>query len=215
MSDTTSTTGVEPDAVRGRAVDAALAIIQERGPDALTLGEVANRLGIAAVALQRTFATYDDLLEAVAERWFRAKVRIMEDVVASDLPPRRKMYEFFARRFILLRDSFRADPVLFQMHCELGNQHFEVVRSYVDLGDHYLCEIIAEAMSDGHFPGLSIDEALSLINQMTSAYVNIALMVMIMDKLSEAKLARIVDTIFDGLSAEDRGAIGVKGLRAA
>ena len=50
---------------------------------------------------------------------------------------------------------------------------------------------------------------------MISAYVNIALMVMIMDKLSEAKLARIVDTIFDGLSAEDRGAIGVQGLRAA
>ena len=215
MSATTSANGVEPDPVRDRAVDAALAIIQDRGPAALTLGEVANRLGIAVVALQRTFASYDDLLEAVAERWFRAKVRIMEEVVASDLPPRRKMYEFFARRFVLLRDSYRADPVLFQMHCDLGNQHFEVVRSYVDLGDHYLCEIIGEAMSDGHFPGLSIDEALSLINQMTSAYVNIALMVMIMDKLSEAKLARIVDTIFDGLSAEDRGAIGVQGLRAA
>ncbi|MDP3674363.1 MAG: TetR family transcriptional regulator [Novosphingobium sp.] len=205
----------EPDPVRDRAVDVALALIQERGPHALTMGEVASRLGVAVVALQRTFETYDDLLEGVAERWFRAKVRIMEDVVASDLPPRRKMYEFFARRFVLLRDSYRADPVLFQMHCDLGNQHFEVVRSYVDLGDHYLCEIIAEAMADGHFPGLSIDEALSLINQMVSAYVNIALMVMIMDKLSEAKLARIVDTIFDGLSAEDRGAIGVQGLRAA
>jgi AcrR family transcriptional regulator len=205
----------QSDSVRDSAIDAALAIIQERGPNALTLGEVASRLGIAPIALQRTFETYDDLLEGVAERWFRAKVRIMEEVVASDLPPRRKMYEFFSRRFVLLRDSFRADPVLFQMHCDLGNQHFEVVRSYVDLGDHYLCEIIAEAMSDGHFPGLSIDEALSLINQMVSAYVNIALMVMIMDKLSEAKLARIVDTIFDGLSAEDRGAIGVKGLRAA
>lgn len=205
----------EPDPVRDRAVDVALALIQERGPHALTMGEVANRMGIAVVALQRTFETYDDLLEGVAERWFRAKVRIMEDVVASDLPPRRKMYEFFARRFVLLRDSYRADPVLFQMHCDLGNQHFQVVRSYVDLGDHYLCEIIAEAMADGHFPGLSIDEALSLINQMVSAYVNIVLMVMIMDRLSEAKLARIVDTIFDGLSAEDRGAIGVQGLRAA
>ncbi|MCA1661967.1 MAG: hypothetical protein LC648_07335 [Novosphingobium sp.] len=105
--------------------------------------------------------------------------------------------------------------MLFQMHCDLGNQHFAVVRSYVDLGDHYLCEIIAEAMSDGHFPGLSIDEALSLINQMVSAYVNITLMILIMDKLSEAKLARIVDAIFDGLSAEDRGALGVKDLRAA
>lgn len=205
----------EPDPARERAVDAALAVIQERGPNALTLGEVASRLGTAVVALQRTFETYDDLLEGVAERWFRGKVRIMEEVVASDLPPRRKMYEFFARRFVLLRDSYRADPVLFQMHCDLGNQHFEVVRSYVDLGDHYLCEIIAEAMSDGHFPGLSIDEALSLINQMVAAYVNISLMILIMDKLSEAKLARIVDTIFDGLSAEDRGAIGVQGLRAA
>ena len=204
---------VEP--MRDRAVDIALVILEERGPDALTMGEVASRIGIAVPALQRTFETYDDLLEAVAERWFRAKVRIMEEVVASDLPPRRKMYEFFARRFILLRDSFRADPVLFQMHCDLGNQHFEVVRSYVDLGDHYLCLIIAEAMDDGHFPGLSIDEALSLINQMISAYVNITLMVMIMDKLSEAKLARIIDTIFDGLSAADRGAIGVQGLRAA
>jgi hypothetical protein len=40
-------------------------------------------------------------------------------------------------------------------------------------------------------------------------------MIMIMDRLSEAKLARIVDAIFDGLSAEDRGALGVKDLRAA
>ena len=215
MSASRNATAAELEPMRDRAVDAALAILEERGPNALTVGEVASRLGITVVTLQRTFETYDDLLEAVAERWFRGKVRIMEEVVASDLPPRRKMYEFFARRFILLRDSFRADPVLFQMHCDLGNQHFEVVRSYVDLGDHYLCLIIAEAMDHGHFPGLSIDEALSLINQMISAYVNIALMVMIMDKLSEAKLARIVDTIFDGLSAEDRGAIGVKGLRAA
>ena len=215
MPTSTIATVAEPDPLHDRAVDAALAIIQERGHAALSLGEVANRLGLTVIALHRSFETYDDLLEGVAERWFRAKVRIMEEVVASDLPPRRKMYEFFARRFILLRDSYRADPVLFQMHCDLGNQHFEVVRSYVDLGDHYLCLIIAEAMDDGHFPGLSIDEALSLINQMISAYVNIALMVMIMDKLSEAKLARIVDTIFDGLSGEDRGAIGVQGLRAA
>ena len=205
----------ERDPARERAVDAALEVLEQRGPNALTLGEVASKVGISVAALQRSFETYDALLEAIAERWFRRKVAIMEEVVASELPPRRKMYEFFARRFVILRDSFNADPVLFQMHCDLGNQHFEVVRSYVDLGDHYLCEIIAEAMSDGHFPGLSIDEALSLINQMVAAYVNIALMMLVMPKLSEAKLARIVDAIFDGLSAEDRGALPVKGLRAA
>ena len=86
----------ERDPARERAVDAALAVLEERGPNALTLGETASRMGISVAALQRTFETYDDLLEAIAERWFRRKVAIMEEVVASDLPPRRK--EFARRR---------------------------------------------------------------------------------------------------------------------
>ena len=70
-------------------------------------------------------------------------------------------------------------------------------------------------MADGYFDGLSVDEALSLVNQMVNTYCNIAVMELIMPKLSEQKLARIIDAIFDGLSAVDRGALGVKGLRAA
>ena len=38
---------------------------------------------------------------------------------------------------------------------------------------------------------------------------------LLMDRLSEEKLARIIDAAFDGLSAQDRGAMGVSGLRAA
>lgn len=200
---------------RERAIDTAEAILDERGANALTLGEVASRMGLPISALARWFESQDVLFEAVAERWFRPKIAIMEEVVASDLPARRKMYEFYARRYVLIRDSWLEDPVRLRTYAEIGNQHYEAVRSYVDLGDHYLCQIIAEAMADGHFAGLSIDEALSLINQMLAAYVNIALMVMVMDRLSEEKLARIVDTVFDGLSAEDRGAKGVTGLRAA
>lgn len=205
----------ELDAGRERAIDVAESIIDERGASALNLGEVATRLGLPLVAMARWFENQDALLEAIAGRWFRPKIAIMEEVVASDLPPRRKMYEFYARRFTAIRDSYRADPVRLRTYADIGNQHYEAVRSYVDLGDHYLCEIIAEAMADGHFPGLSIDEALSLINQMLAAYVNIALMVQVMDRLTEDKLARIVDAVFAGLSAEDRGAKGVTGLRAA
>jgi hypothetical protein len=36
-----------------------------------------------------------------------------------------------------------------------------------------------------------------------------------MERLSEDKLARIIDAVFDGLSAQDRGAKGLAGLRAA
>ncbi len=70
-------------------------------------------------------------------------------------------------------------------------------------------------MADGHFAGLSVDEAISLVNQMTQVYTNIGAMEMIMPRLSTDKLARIIDAVFDGLSAQDRGAKAVSGLRAA
>ena len=201
----------------GRQVLLALMVdlIEERGSSAFTMTELAARANMSAANLYRYFESKEALIEAVAEHWFQPKIAIMEDVIASDLDPRRKMYEFYARRFARMKAEWERDPVIFANYVELGKEHFELVRSYVDLGDHYLAMIIGEAMADGYFSGLSIDEAISLINQMTGLYVNIGAMEPIMHKLSTDKLARIVDAVFDGLSAVDRGAKGVSGLRAA
>ena len=190
-------------------------MVEERGSSAFTMTELAGRAGMSTANLYRYFASKEALFEAVAEHWFRPKVEIMEEVVASDLAPRRKMYEFYARRFARMKSEWERDPVAYASYIELGKEHFELVRSYVDLGDHYLATIIGEAMAEGYFAGLSIDEAISLINQMTGAYVNIGAMERIMPKLSTDKLARIIDAVFDGLSAQDRGAKAVSGLRAA
>lgn len=203
------------EATRARLVETVVAMIEERGTANITAAEIAARTGMSQAGLQRYFESREDLIEAVAGYWFQPKVAIMEEVVASDLPPRRKMYEFFARRFALMKAEWERDPIAFGTYVEIGKENFEQVRSYVDLGDHYLSEIIAEAMGEGYFAGLEVDEALSLVNQMVSVYVNIGAMEMIMPKLSVEKLARIVDAVFDGLSAQDRGAKGITGLRAA
>jgi AcrR family transcriptional regulator len=203
------------EAGQARLVEVACALIEERGGQALTMPEVAMRAGMSPAQVLRYFDSREALLEAIGEYWFRPKVAIMDDVVASELPARRKMYEFFARRFVMMRDAYLADPVAHEMYVELGNEYFEQVRSYVDLADHYLSMIIAEAMGEGYFAGLEIDQTLSLINQMVQPYCNINLMSRMMDRLTEEKLARIIDAIFDGLSAQDRGARGVTGLRAA
>lgn len=203
------------EAGREHLVDIVMAMIEERGNAGFTVVDLASRAGMSPASLYRYFENKEAVIEAVAERWFRPKVAIMEEVVASDLPPRRKMYEFYARRFASIRAMWERDPVAFATYCELGDEHFELVRSYIDLGDHYLGEIIGEAMADGAFAGLEVDEAISLINQMTSCYTNIGVMQFLMPKLSEDKLARIIDALFDGLSAVDRGARAVTGLRAA
>jgi AcrR family transcriptional regulator len=203
------------EAGRERLVDVVMDLIEERGSAALTLTEVASRAGMSPSNLYRYFENREVMIEAAAERWFSPKIAIMDEVMASDLPPRRKMYEFFVRRFVYLRNEYSRDPVAFKTYCDLGEEHFELVRGNIDLADHYLGELVGEAMAEGHFAGLEVDEAISLINQMVHAYCNINVMMYLMDRLSEAKLARIVDAVFDGLSAQDRGALGVTGLRAA
>ena len=196
-----------------RLLDCATALIEERG--ALTLASLADRAGMAQASLARWFADEEALIEALVERWFVPLIAIMDEVMTADLPPRRRMYEFFARRFNHNAARFRSDPVAFGAYEELGTRHFHHVQGYIDLADHYLSEIIGEAMGDGHFAGLEIDRALSLVNQMVAAYLNTGMFKHILDKLDESKLAQIVDAVFDGLSAENRGAKAVAGLRAA
>lgn len=177
-------------------------LIRKRGAVEVTLQEVATEADMSQSNIYRFFDSKEALWEAVAESWFRDKVEIMEEVTASDLPVEQKLYDFFARRFVLMRDKYRSEPELFKSYCELGEEHFEVVKSYLDLGDHYLAMIISEAMDEGYFQGLTIDETVSLINMMVQSYVSADTLMRVTDKLTVNKLQIIIGVIFSGLHNE-------------
>ena len=186
---------------RNRIANMVLDLVKERGTE-ISYQVALAECGLTRSRFEQLFADYDELFDAVAQIWLAPHMKVMEEVLESDLPPPRKMYEFFRRRFVISRDRFREDPENYRMISEMGAANFEKVRSYVDLADHYLAEIIVQAQADGFFAGLEIDEALSLINQMISTYAIPDGIIYIGDKLTEEKLARIIDTIFAGLSAE-------------
>jgi AcrR family transcriptional regulator len=176
-------------------------LVRKRGSADISMTDLAVAAGMSPSNLYRYFENRDALLEAVAERFFAEKIKIMEEVTAADLPVRDKMLDYFGRRFELMVEQYEAEPDLLKSYLEIGQQHFEVVRGYVDLGDHYLSLIVAEAMEQGYFEGLSIDECVSLINQMMQCYTNPEAIIYIgTGKLKVEKLARIVDTIFAGLN---------------
>jgi TetR/AcrR family transcriptional regulator, repressor of the ameABC operon len=187
------------DAGRELLLDQVEELVRKRGSADIAMNELAAAAGMSPSNLYRFFDSKEALLEAVAEKWFADKVAIMEEVTNSDLPVRDKLFSFFARRFVLMNARYNQEPELFKSYCELGEQYFEVIRGYVDLGDHYLAMIIAEAMDAGYFGDLSIDQAVSLINQMVSPYCMPDTLIHIGHKLSEEKLSKIIDTIFIGL----------------
>lgn len=203
------------EAERERIAKLVLDLVKETGAE-VTYSQALNESGVTRARFEQLFEDYDDLFDTIAKTWLAPHLIAMEEVLASDLPPNRKLYEFVSRRFEINRERWRDDPEIFKIICEMGAANMEKVRSYVDLADHYLCEVIVQAQADGFFAGLEIDETLSLINQMISNYTLPDSLIYLGDKLTEQKLARIVDTIFIGLSAEagdDAG--GVNTLRVA
>ncbi|MEC8759067.1 MAG: sugar phosphate nucleotidyltransferase [Bacteroidota bacterium] len=100
---------VQAFAVISRNDQGGLARIDEK-PDEATIQSAIWLDGTVRVSMNYFRVPYCDLLEAVTAEWFAPKLAVMDEVMASDLPPPRKMYEFFARRFILLRQNFRDDP---------------------------------------------------------------------------------------------------------
>ena len=200
---------------RDRIAQLVLDLVKQRGAE-VPYSTAITESGLARSRFEQIFEDYDDLFDAIAKVWLHPHMVVMEEVLATDLPSNRRMYEFFRRRFVINRDRFRSDPEFFTIICEMGAANFERVRSYVDLADHYLCELIVHAQADGYMSGLEIDETLSLINQMISNYTLPDAMIYLGDKLTEEKLARIIDTIFIGLSSEAGDqAGGVNTLRIA
>lgn len=207
-------TAAELDARRVELTKQAMDLIAKRGA-MIGKSDLAAETRVSRARVDEVFPEESDLFESIVEQWYAHDIEIMEAVVASDLPVQRKFYEFYARRFRRERERYNEDPGLFALYVELGSERIEQVRGYIDLADHYLTELIAQAQAEGFFAGLTINRALSLINQMVLCYTSPQVMLMLEGRLTEDKLAAIVDTLFAGLSAADRGAAPVIGLRIA
>ena len=194
-------TAEEARAKRAELVQLAMDLIEKRH-SGVTRSDLAAESRISRSRIETIFPEETDLFEAIVEQWYAHDIKDMEEVVASELPIRRKFYEFFVRRYVRERKRFEEDPALFALYCELGNDNFEQVRGFIDLADHYLTELIAQAQAEGYFEGLAIDRALTLINQMVIAYTSPNVLMMIAPRLTEEKLAAILDVLFTGLNGK-------------
>ena len=193
------------DATRAVLLDCAETLIRQRGAVTFTITDIAAEAGMSQSNVYRFFENKDALAEAMAGRWFAELIAIIEDVVEADFDPAEKLFQFFARRLAVKRARFAEDPDLFQSYMELGDEHFEVVRGYVDLTDHYMAMLIAEAMEAGYFAGLELDRAVSLVNLMLQPFVNPKLMVDLEHLADEANLRLVLDTILRGARVEGAG----------
>jgi AcrR family transcriptional regulator len=73
--------------LREALIDAAIGLIEERGPDGFTLREIARRARVSRAAPYRHFRDRDDLLAAVVEQGFQGLSEVMARVANSTRSP--------------------------------------------------------------------------------------------------------------------------------
>ena len=190
-------------ATRYRIIAAADRMIQEKGAISFTMSDLATAVGMSPSNLYRFFENKDALAEAMAGEWFAELLVIMEELVSADIPVEEKLYQFFAKRVVIKRARYEDDPELFESYMELGDEHFDVIKGYVDLADHYMASILAEAMEKGYFKGLELDAVVSLVNTMMQPFCNPQLMMQMMHLATEERLRIVINTIFKGLQADN------------
>ncbi|NCN84584.1 MAG: TetR/AcrR family transcriptional regulator [Sphingomonadales bacterium] len=194
-------------ATRSKIIAAADQMIQEKGAISFTMSDLAIAVGMSPSNLYRFFENKDALAEAMAGEWFAELLVIMEDLVSAEMPVEEKLYQFFAKRVVIKRARYEDDPELFESYMELGDEHFEVIKGYVDLADHYMATILAEAMEKGYFKGLELDAVVSLVNTMMQPFCNPTLMMQMMHLATEERLRIVINTILSGLKADEEQAV--------
>jgi AcrR family transcriptional regulator len=195
------------EAIRLQLMTAAEDMIRARGAINLSLTEIAAACGMSQSNFYRYFPSKEAFFEAMAERWFEELNQIMEEVVASDIPPREKLFQFFARRVAVKRARFEADPALFQANMDLGEEHWEVIRGYVDLADHYMAVVLGEAMAEGFFPGYDLDHVVAITNLVVQPFCNPFVMMEMMRTATPDNLRIVINTLLDGLGAQQAASV--------
>jgi len=114
------------DSERARLVTLAMRVIERAGEN-ITRAALAKEARMPRARIDAIFDTEDALFDAILEKWYAPDIAIVEEVVASELPIRRKFYEFVARRFARQRARVRQDPAAFAVSCEVGPDNFENV----------------------------------------------------------------------------------------
>ncbi|WOE76200.1 TetR/AcrR family transcriptional regulator [Alterisphingorhabdus coralli] len=193
---------LDADEIRNSIMETAEELIRQRGAVDFSVSEIATACGMSQSNLYRYFESKEAFYEAMAGRWFEELNTLMEETIASELPAKEKMFAFFANRLAIKRARFEDDPKLFESYMEIGHQHFEVVRGYIDLADHYLAVIVAEAMAEGHFEDMEIDHTVSLINLMVQPFCNPDIMMNMWPTSTDDNLRIVLDTIFIGLKGK-------------
>ncbi len=92
--------------LRAALVEAALTLIEEKGPTGFTLSEAAKRAGVTPAAVYRHFAGRDDLIAEAARQGYEIFADLMEFAYSSGQPSALASFEATGRAYLAFANRY-------------------------------------------------------------------------------------------------------------
>lgn len=144
-------------------VGAATELIQTDGVGALSFGEIARRVGIAAPSVHHHFRRRDDLIAAVADRYRRS---FDERLSAIDDETARNRIRSYAQIFQTTADANRSCPcaILAGAWSDQSTETRGVITDFFEAQRRWLARQVAVGIAEGEFrSGLDPDAIAAMV----------------------------------------------------
>jgi TetR/AcrR family transcriptional repressor of nem operon len=136
-------------------LDLAETLIQTRGYSAFSYQDIADSLGIRKASIHYYFATKEDLIEALLERYSAYFLALVDDIIRSKSKADQKLQRYVGIFEATLRDGSQDKACLCGMLgaelATLRSHSVRQVRSFYEANEARLLQILEEGRQDGSF----------------------------------------------------------------
>ncbi|MFT3744003.1 MAG: TetR/AcrR family transcriptional regulator [Pyrinomonadaceae bacterium] len=192
-------TGLKPEDIRDKAIDATVAKIRELGFEKVRLTDIARELHVSHAALYSHFKDKSALLDAVSERWLLELDAKLDAICRKKKDPIAKIHEWALAIHRAKIEKVSRDPRLYEAFDMASEMSKPFVRDHIDNMVRQLSGLVAEAVEKAGLKNADVVMMTRIIMESTSAFHHPRLVAQNIQEKREKLMLKVLDSVLAGL----------------
>lgn len=197
-------TGLKPEELQEKVLDAAEIEIRRNGVERLKLTDVARNLNLSHAALYKHFADKEALLDSISRRWLDRIDIALAEISAKTSPLEERILEWLMTLHKIKREKVQSDPRIYTAFNNSAEKTRPFVKKHIQTMYEQLEKMVQEGMQKGLFFCNTPKEGARIIFEGTAAFHHPR---MVFDNIEEDRidfLRSVVETLLSGLKTNKK-----------
>ena len=197
-------TGLTPEDIRDKAIDATVVKIRELGFEKVRLTDIARELHVSHAALYSHFKDKSDLLDAVSERWLLMLDEKLEAICRKKKDPCEKIHAWALAIHRAKIEKVSRDPELYRAFDMAAERSKPFVENHLANMHRQLSGLVVEAIEKAGLRNGDPILMTKIIMESTSAFHHPRLVAQNIEEKREKLMHVVIDSVLAGLGLKCR-----------